>query len=87
MHIASGCAMLAAIMYKNRHNKIATYIHWCVLKDIGINTNKKWYELKPIPSIDVTGFTILWDLPIITDHTVPHNRPDMIVHNRNKKNA
>ena len=85
MHITSGCPMLASNLYTNRHNKIASYIHWCILNDIGAPTEKLWYKHKPTHSIDKNNHTIMWDLPIITDARVPHNQPDIIIHDRTKK--
>ena len=35
-HIISGCKMLAATKYLHQHNQIATYLHWCIAKDMGV---------------------------------------------------
>ena len=82
MHVASGCKMLANNLYLNRHNKVATYIHWCVLQDLKQNVPNKWYLHKPERSMDVDNITIMWDFTIITDTKVPHNKPDIIIHDR-----
>ena len=36
-HIVSGCKMLAANKYTFRHNQVATYLHWNILRDRGFS--------------------------------------------------
>ena len=84
MHIMSGCPMLAASLFTNWHSKIATYIHWCILNDIGGPTEKFWFKYKPTNSINKNNHTIMWDLPITKDTWVPHNQLDIIIHKWNK---
>ena len=39
--------MLANTKYTYRHNQIATYIHWWILKDLGSNVKDTWQEHTP----------------------------------------
>jgi hypothetical protein len=32
--------------------------------------------------INVYGATIMWDIPVITDRTIPVNRPDVALHDK-----
>ena len=40
---------------------------------------KSWYEHKPNRVTENEQVTILWDSQIITDKHIPHNRPDIVV--------
>ena len=82
MHIVSGCPALAKNAYISRHNKLGQYVHWAILKKLNGKISKKWYQHKPLHNTDIDDWTITWDLPILTDLPVPHNRPDIIIHNR-----
>ena len=85
-HLVSGCSILASNEYTNRHNRVGQYIHWKVCNHYGIETSDKWYEHKPLPAIDRTHVTILWDFPIRTDRTIQANRPDIVIKDKlNKK--
>ena len=77
--------MLASNMYLNRHNKIGAYIHWVILKDLGAEVTEQWYNHVPKTSTEVSNHSIMWDMQILTDARLSHNRPDIVVHNREKK--
>lgn len=84
-HILSGCTTIAASEYTNRHNKVASYIHWTICKDLGIEVPDKWYMHVPQPVINTQHCTIMWDYGIQTDRTIRANRPDIVFHNREAK--
>lgn len=84
-HILSGCTTLAATEYTYRHNKIASYIHWLMCKELGTEVQDKWYDHEPQPVINTQDCTIMWDHSIRTDRTIGANRPDIVLHNRAKK--
>lgn len=83
-HIVAGCSVLAPTEYLDRHNKVASYLHWTLLKELGHSVPEKWYEHKPDRSIEVDEVVIMYDMPVNTDRTVGANRPDIIIHNRKK---
>ena len=85
MHIASGCTILASNLYTKRHNKVGTYIHWSILKNIGYHVPPKWYHHKPTPTIEIQNITIMWDVAIPTPSNIPNNRPDIIIYDRNER--
>jgi hypothetical protein len=35
-HIVAGCTTLALSEYTNRHSKVASYIHWMICKQMGL---------------------------------------------------
>lgn len=72
-HIVLGCKMLAASKYTFRHNQIAKYIHWNILKDNGFKVVNNWIQHKPKESTIINNMTITWDMSIITDKKVKHN--------------
>ena len=84
-HIVSGCKMLAGTQYTYRHNQVATYLHWCVLRDIGVSVPETWTQHTPAPTVSTNEITVLWDLPIITDKKVKANRPDITIHDRKNR--
>jgi len=84
-HIISGCTVLAPKEYTERHNKVASYIHWMMCKKLKIDTSDKWYEHKPEKVIKNEKITILYDMPIITDRKIAANRPDIVYHDKSNK--
>jgi len=79
-HIVSGCKMLAANKYTFRHNQVATYLHWHILKDKGIDVPENWIQHKPKETTTKGSTTITWDMSIITDKKVMCNKPDILIH-------
>jgi hypothetical protein len=84
-HIVSSCPILASKQYLDRHNRVATYIHWHLLKISNIEVSKKWYEHQPRSVTEKDNIVIMWDFPIITDRTINANRPDIVYHNKNTR--
>ena len=86
-HIVSGCKMLCGTQYTYMHNQVAKYIHWQILKDLNINVPESWLKHNPTEVVIKNGITVLWDSYILTDKKVPHNRPDIIIHDTNLREA
>jgi hypothetical protein len=81
-HIVSGCKMLAATQYMFRHNQVAKYLHWNILRDLNINVSESWLKHDPKEAITAErGIKVLWDSYLLTDRKVAHNRPDIVIHN------
>jgi len=66
-HTVAGCTTLAPSEYTNRHNKMASYIHWMICKHKGYRLLSRYCEHIPKMVINVNGSTIMWDVPVITD--------------------
>ena len=77
--------MLAGTQYLHRHNQVAKYIHWNILRDNGINTTERWLDHKPTEFTTKGNLNILWDSYIHTDKKVGSNKPDIIIHNAEEK--
>ena len=86
-HVISGCKMLAANKYTFRHNQVATYVHWNILRDRGHIVTENWIHHKPKPTVTVDDVTITWDYPIITDKKVKCNCPDILIHDSKNKSC
>ena len=69
-HITSGCPELAKSVYIQRHNKVASYIHWNICKDYNINLADKWTVLEHRPETitenENESCTILRGMPVNT---------------------
>ena len=46
---------------------------------------ESWINHVPKETTTKDGINVLWDMYIITDRKVPHNKPDIIVHNENTR--
>ena len=84
-HIVAGCPELAKTEYLHIHNKATTYLHWNICKEMNIDTNEKWYEHEPQTVTEKDNSTVLWDMPIQTDHEMKANRPDIVIKNKQEK--
>ena len=85
-YIVAGCPQLAKTEYLHRHNKAATYLQWNICKEMNIDRSEKWCKHEPQTVTDKDNITILWDMPVQTDHELKANRPDMVI-KKNKKKA
>ena len=77
--------MLAGTQYLHRHNQVAKYLHWNILRDIGVDTTNPWLDHKPKEITTKGKKNILWDSYIKTDKKVGHNKPDVIIHDEEKR--
>ncbi|CAB3248848.1 unnamed protein product [Arctia plantaginis] len=79
-HIISGCEKLAGTYYVKRHYNLVQYVYWCLAKKHKIEISDLWWKETLIqPQVKENESTkILWEMPVQTDITVTHNRPDLI---------
>ena len=86
-HIVAGCPELAKTEYLHRHDKAASYLHWNMCKELNINVEEKWYEHELQTVTERDNITILWDMPIQTDHEIKANRPDIVIKDKQEKSC
>jgi len=84
-HIVQECTILVQSEYTNRHHKVAGYIPWTVCKRVGLQVTDRYCAHVPERILNVTGTTIIWDVPAITDRKIQANRPDTILHDKKRK--
>ena len=82
-HLLSECPKLAQSEDKRLHDNVAKGIHWDICKQLGMECGDKWYDHNPEPVTE--NEEILWDLTNQTDKRLPHNRPDIVVIDKAKK--
>ena len=84
-HLVSGCPELAKTEYIQCHCKATARMHWKICKEFGTEVKEQWYEHEPMTVTRKDSITILWDMPIHTDRTIPANRPDIVLKNKKGK--
>ena len=78
-HLVSTCSKIAQTDYKERHNKVASMLHWNLCKKYHLPAADKWWEHKIEKVLQNNEAKILWDFKIQTDKHLAHNIPDITV--------
>ena len=79
--------MLCNKLYLHRHNLICQYIHWNVWKDNRGQVSESWLVHKPAAPTTLGNVVVTYDLPILTDRRLKHNKPDLIVWDKSERTA
>ena len=84
-HLVGGCGVLAKKQYTRRHDSMGKRVHWELCKKYGIKCANKWYDHIPsrVSSTENGDVEIYWDREVVTVTGVEHNRPDVVVIERN----
>src|SRR6185436_937871 len=75
----SACSKIAQTDYKERHDKVATMLHWNLCKKYSIPTTNNWWEHKVEKALETDDVKVLWDFKLQTDKHLVHNVPDIII--------
>ena len=87
-HILAECTALAQKQYKLwRHDRVAQVIHWKLNEKCGFTKTSKWYDHKPDPVCDSENYKLLWEFKIQTDHHIEHNKPDILLLNKEERSC
>jgi hypothetical protein len=87
-HIIPACPIVAKEQYVKRHDRVSAQIHFNICKEIGVQLDKKhWYEHVPKSVVTNQGgkVTIVWNQQVQTDRTIPNNKPDIIIRDKEKE--
>jgi hypothetical protein len=66
-HLISGCPILAKNEYIIRHDRVCTYLHYSICKELGIETTGSWYTYKPESVCEHEDITVLWNQEVQTE--------------------
>ena len=59
--------------------------HWELCKRFSFPHMEKWFEHCPEKVLEDEEVKVLWDFAIQTDHRLEHNKLDIVVHNKSKR--
>ena len=81
-HIVAGCSALAPMDYTDRHNQVASIIHWDVCRHFGVPAESRWYRHHPDRLVETDDIIVMWDTTIPTARKIKANRPDICLRNK-----
>ena len=84
-HILSGCPILAPNKYTERHDNVGKLLFINLAKKFELLTKQEqWYSYEPPPVLENEHTKLLWNFYIQTDHQIAHNKPDILLHNKDE---
>jgi hypothetical protein len=87
-HIISSCTVLAQNEYKKRHDIFAKIIHMnLAVKFNLLKDTQPHYIYKPESCLENDNYKLYFDRTVLTDIHIQHNRPDIIILNKQQKQA
>jgi hypothetical protein len=87
-HITAACEQLAPTKYAKRHDSVTKVIHQKLAEAAELIADKSpYYKYTPANILENDNFKLYWNRSIITDKTIPSNRPDITFTNKTKKNT
>ena len=73
-HITMGCPKLAQTIYLDRHNVVASTLHWSLYKHMNFERAENWWEHQPEPTMENEDYKVLYDFNIRTDKKISARR-------------
>ena len=87
-HITAACEQLAPTEYVKRHDGLAKIIHQKLAEAAELIDDKSpYYKHTPANVLKNENFKLCWNGSVLTDKTIPFNRPDMTFMNKKTKNT
>jgi hypothetical protein len=84
-HIISACESLVTDEYKTRHDSVAKVVHMAIIKKWRIQAEiRPYWEYEPLRVIENRETMLLWDRTVYTNKTVAHNRPDIVLKDKER---
>jgi hypothetical protein len=82
-HITAACEQVASTDYAKRHDGVAKVIHQKPAEAAELIEDKSpYYRYTPANVLVNDNFKLYWNRSIITDKTIPANRPDITLTNK-----
>ena len=78
-HLIISCSKMAQTDYQERHNKVASMLHWNLCKKYHLPAFEKWWAQNVEKVLQNEEVKILWNFKIQTDKHLAHNTPDITV--------
>ena len=80
--ILSACPTIVNPEYLQRHDQVASFIHWKLCKNFDLPQTEKSFEHTPQPATESTEVTILYSNNTINiDRKIEANRPEITIKN------
>jgi hypothetical protein len=87
-HIISSCTVLAQSEYKKRHDIFAKIRHMNLAVKFNLLKDRQpHYIYKPESCLENDNYKLYFDRTVLTDIHIQHNRPDIIILNKQQKQA
>jgi hypothetical protein len=87
-HIISSCTVLAQSEYKKRHDIFAKIIHMnLAIKFNLLKNTQPHYSYKSESCLEHDNYKLYFDRTVLTDIHIKHNRLDIIILNKQQKQA
>jgi hypothetical protein len=87
-HIISSCTVLSQSEYKKRHDIFAKIIHMNLAVKFNLLKNTQpHYSYTPESCLENDNNKLYFHRTVLTDIHIKHNRPDIIILNKQKKQA
>ena len=78
----SSCSPLAATVYKQRHDRVASTVHWSLLECFNQLVSCNYWDHNPTSVVEDSAVKVLWDF---TDHRSLARHPDIVVLDKQQK--
>ena len=76
---------MAPTDYIDRHNQVASIIHWNIFRHFQIPVERRWYRHQPDRLVETDGIVVMWDMTITTAEKIKANRPDICLRDKKAK--
>jgi ribosomal protein L37E len=87
-HVTAACEQLARTEYLKSHDGLAKIIHQKLAEVAELIEEKSpYYKYTPANVLESDNFKLYWNISILTDKTIPFNRPDITFINEKTKNT
>ena len=86
-HLVSCCSTIAQTDYKGRHDRVAAMLHWSLCGQYGFPRTQNWWSHQAEKVLENDDYKLLWDFAIRTDQVISHHRPDIVIVDKQSKEA